>query len=322
MRCTNCQSTADKACLQCKMRYCSEECRTSHWPVHEQLCNWIGTHAADKIEWQLKENFNERYAFQKRLGEGNYSKVNMVKRGDTMLAVKILINDDDADLEVAVSRTLSRDPRCHKHIVCYRKHFLIPRGRRPPRKAIVYNLIQGETLLDYAVDKSMQEKTHISELLLQAVSTLSYIHELGVVWVDPQAENIMVTNNGRKIVFIDFGNACLSPCNEYKSQAIQYAAPERVQSRANPSFATDIFSLAVCFVTAFIGKAPDWVRRDVEQNILRFNDDMLDSFIADLESLDQAYPVIDVMYDMLADNPSDRPSAAEVRDRITQILNR
>jgi serine/threonine protein kinase len=291
-----------------------------HWPVHEHLCQWIGTHAPDEpIEWRLKENFSERYAFQKRLGEGQYAKVNMVKRGDTMLAVKILTNDDDADLEVAVSRKLSKDPRCHKHIVCYRKHFMIPRGRREPRKAIVYNLIEGETLLEYAA-KPLERKPHISQLLLQSLSTLSYIHELGVIWVDPQAENLMVTNDGRKIVFIDFGNACLSPCQEYKSQAIQYAAPERVERFANPSFSTDVFSLAVCFVAAFIGKEPNWVRRDVQQDKLKFNDQLLDSFIADLETIDRTYPVIDVLYDMLADEPEQRPSAAEARDRVVELL--
>lgn len=278
-----------------------------------------------EITWPLNENYAMEYEFEKLIGEGQFGAVDKVRKNGEYYAVKRLMQNDDASKEVAISSALSSSPNCQKHIVCYKEHFeIFSPSRKLTQRAIVYNLIDGENMTDY-MQRDLDQKEELPILFKQALQTLQYIHDQGVVWVDIHPGNMMIRN--KDIVFLDFGNSCFSPCTEPQPQLAGYAPPERFEdSPPPPNFFSDTFSLGVVFGAVVLGKEPQYVRMRRDYTTARaaayFNELLFDQdFVWPLELIAGRKQWVKVILDMLELDVSERKFPAEHYEKLQRILN-
>lgn len=116
----------------------------------------------------------------------------------------------------------------------------------------------GNELFQYIVHKKRIPEDEACKLYQQLISSIEYIHKLGVVHRDLKPENILLdhTNN---VKLVDFGlsntynegetlkTACGSPC---------YAAPEMIKGERYKGLNTDIWSSGVVLFAMVCGYLP------------------------------------------------------------------
>ena len=134
----------------------------------------------------------------------------------------------------------------------------------------IYDVIkEGDTwgiVMEYVDGKNLDHSGIIPEdsalLYIQQVSSsLSNIHENGLLHRDIKPSNILVRTKTNEAVLVDFGIA-----REFTSKIIQtqtplwtpfYAAPEQYIEKAERSAASDIYSLAATLYKILTGKEPE-----------------------------------------------------------------
>ncbi|KAF1318887.1 Tkl protein kinase, partial [Globisporangium splendens] len=98
------------------------------------------------------------------------------------------------------------------------------------------------------------------EKLLEVALGVNYLHECGVIHNDIKGDNILVGADG-KAKLADFGMSSLPPNYEFtmenptKIGAVHWKAPEYLTT-GKPSFASDIYSLAMCILEVITGVYP------------------------------------------------------------------
>ncbi|MBD5213194.1 MAG: serine/threonine protein kinase [Bacteroidales bacterium] len=111
-------------------------------------------------------------------------------------------------------------------------------------ESIVMEWIEGLTL-DRAISDGLDGHER-RRLTMEIVDAVAYAHEQGIVHRDLKPSNIMVTNNGRHAVIIDFGLADDDSYAILKQPAgtTGYMSAEQ-QSEPRPLTANDVYSLGV-----------------------------------------------------------------------------
>jgi serine/threonine protein kinase len=125
---------------------------------------------------------------------------------------------------------------------------------------LVMELLEGRTLHDEIASKCL-EKNDIEKIAKTLAIALNKVHKMGIQHLDIKPDNIMLTNDGR-IVLYDFGAARCNMDQVRRSQTITaytpgYAPLELLQShRATTSPATDIYQLSVVIYEMLTGERP------------------------------------------------------------------
>lgn len=111
-------------------------------------------------------------------------------------------------------------------------------------EAIVMEWIEGQTL-GRTIREGLDEHDR-RRLTMEIVDAVAYAHEQGIVHRDLKPSNIMVTNNGRHAVVIDFGLADDDSYAILKQPAgtAGYMSAEQ-QSASVPHTSNDVYSLGV-----------------------------------------------------------------------------
>jgi len=275
-----------------------------------------------RLKWRVNEQYEDEYVFQRVSGRGNYGEVLKTDKGGVAYAVKLMryspgyltANQTDIDKEVLISATLSnRRTQCHRYIACYVEHFIVPVPHRDPFKAIVYEWIEGITLLKYMLSDVFM-KPKLPKYFRQAARALRFMHSKDVIWNDIHPENIMIRANRKKIALLDFGSACFTPCTELEPVKAAYASPERINQQL-PSKAGDVFSLGVTFGSALLGAEPKWVKQvggKTTFNEARFDYD----FVAQLQLMEKQHPWAAVVVDMTMVEKDERIRVSEAIKRL------
>ena len=123
----------------------------------------------------------------------------------------------------------------------------------PLGDCIVMEWVEGCTLKDWLKkEPPHEERLHV---LNQLLSTLSHIHEHGIVHRDIKPSNIMITSNGRNVKIIDFGLADTDVHAILKQPAgtEHYMAPEQA-STSKPDARNDIYSLGLVMRELKLGR--------------------------------------------------------------------
>lgn len=126
---------------------------------------------------------------------------------------------------------------------------------------IILEKIEGELLSNIPLFE-LKEKIH-EKLMFSLCSALKYLHEVGIIHADINPTNIMITKNGDVKLF-DFGisldnaltkefNLAYSKINAFNPR---YTAPEILNGDAEPSFKSDLFSLACVMYEIYNAKLP------------------------------------------------------------------
>jgi hypothetical protein len=191
-------------------------------------------------------------------------------------------------------------------------------GESDGRPFIVMEFVEGRTLRALAAERP--EIDEIARLVGQAARALAVAHAAGVVHRDIKPENLMVRADGYLKV-VDFGLARRLPGSALPGQStarstepgmitgtVPYMSPEQARS-LSPGPASDAFSLGIVLYELVAGRHP--FPGTAPLDILNA---IVDTTPAAASEHNPAVPpALDgLLWRMLAKDPADRPSAAEV----------
>jgi eukaryotic-like serine/threonine-protein kinase len=145
-------------------------------------------------------------------------------------------------------------------------HEALPVARRfgeiRGRASFAMDLIPGEPL--HVVIKKETPFNRIATFL-ELVEVVAYVHSQHVVHADLKLENIIMRPSG-DLALVDFGNARAMMARSFLARLFSpgktrvfgtptYLAPELMKG-AQPSYATDVYSLGVCAFVLLSGEPP------------------------------------------------------------------
>lgn len=255
-----------------------------------------------------------RYRLRERLGHGGMSVV--WRATDEVLgrdvAVKVLapqLADDPTVLRRLRDEARAAAALRHLHIVEVYDYGedLLP--------YVVMELVDGRTLAELIRGGALPWRTAVA-IGAQVAAALAAAHARGLVHCDVKPANVMVTDAGVKLV--DFGiAAAVGAVEDPEAEVLgtpAYLSPERIAGGPVVA-ATDVYAVGLLLHLALAGQ-PRWQTSTVTQ--------MLRAHVyADPEPLPSVAglpsSVTRLVRRCLAKRPDDRPSAAEVAERLGKV---
>ena len=242
------------------------------------------------------------YILSNTIGTGTFSKVKLGIHLPTKekVAIKILDKDkirDESDIE-RISREIHilKNLR-HKNIVQ-----LYETITSENHIYIIMEYVDGKDLFQYIYSLKRLNEIKASFLFRQLISTLEYIHKLGIVHRDIKPENILLTKDHKTVKLVDFGlsnsyqhgnlikTACGSPC---------YAAPEMISGKKYNGLYSDLWACGVVLYCMLCGKLPfDDEKIDVLYKKIKSGNYIIPNFLSDIAQ--------DVIRKILTVNPEKR----------------
>ncbi|MGB9638333.1 MAG: serine/threonine-protein kinase [bacterium] len=137
------------------------------------------------------------YEVIKFIGEGATSKVFLVKKGNSLFALKQLnIIDEEFkkrfEREIAILKELK-----HKNIVS-----IIDSGIYEEKPFIVIDYVDGDSLDRIATKLNIIQKI---DILISAANGIAYLHSKGIIHRDIKPENILVSKDLKEVKIADLG---------------------------------------------------------------------------------------------------------------------
>jgi len=211
----------------------------------------------------------EKYHLIRKLGEGAFGSVFLVKRKDNdkeLALKKIVIKEtkkeplemklEKANSEINILKDIAK-PECNPNLSCYLDHTIIKTGKN----AFIY--LEMEFIDGYNIDQYIApflEENH--EILLKLVYILiksiclglKSIHDKNILHQDIKPENIIVDKNTNIPILVDFGLSCITKekgedncifdkcCKS--GGTVEYMAPERIFAESKVGYPkSDVWSL-------------------------------------------------------------------------------
>jgi serine/threonine protein kinase len=163
------------------------------------------------------------------------------------------------------------------------------------------------------------DPTEVRDLGVKIADALADSHSLGVLHRDVKPANILYSRFGEPAL-ADFGLAILTEVRDVSITldvlTPAYAPPELFKSGTPPSEAIDVYALAATLYAMLRGHPPRW---DPERtpSVARLLE-MFEEQIPDLPGIPPALTA--VLRDAMCNNAADRPSAAQLRDRLAAVV--
>lgn len=195
------------------------------------------------------------WRLERRLGRGGMGEVWLAQRVDgrfeQQVAVKLLRYPDGADLQ-----GLLREQRLLARLQHPNIARLIDAGSLPDGAPyMVMEYVRGETLLQYAKGRPIEEKL---DLFLQVCDAVAFAHRHLVVHRDLKPDNILVRANGQPVL-LDFGIARLLDGGARTTHGLRltpaYAAPEQLAGEEQNT-QTDVYALGLLLHELLTGESP------------------------------------------------------------------
>ena len=187
------------------------------------------------------------------------------------------------------------------------------------RPFLVMELCPGGSLTRWMTKEPRPSQRRVREVGVRIADALAAAHLLGVLHRDVKPANILIDayNNAG---LADFGLATLIDPDMPLSETVEaitpaYAPPEVFAKKPVTEYA-DVYSLAATLYAVLSGHAPRWSETmdlpSVPEMIKRQK-----APIKRIPGVDKAF--MDVLLTAMADNPEDRPTAAQFRDQLTNL---
>ncbi|GAA3121950.1 hypothetical protein GCM10010466_11080 [Planomonospora alba] len=260
---------------------------------------------------------NRRYLLQEQIGRGGMS---VIWRGfdqslQRMVAIKVLEADLGADRELIRREARATARLIHPGAIEVYDYgeTVTPRGRLAAY--VVMPLLEGRPLADRIAEGPLPWAEAVA-VAAKIATVLAAAHERGVVHRDVTAENVLLTEDGAKL--LDFGIAAF--VGEEDDRTCEYGtppyvAPERLTGRvADP--ASDVYSLGVLLFEMLTG-APPYPERTWEE----IESARRDGPPPEVRAPGLPPGIAALCRSCLAHEPASRPGAREVADLLTRALS-
>ncbi|OAA57006.1 Protein kinase-like domain protein [Niveomyces insectorum RCEF 264] len=279
-------------------QYCADQ-------REEKEANTGSTLAIDELKLDTNiqtTNASKRapvYLQGRLIGEGAYTLVHKAieKYTGSVYAMKSYSkNLDVLEREANILKRLE-----HKHIVSYVDYY------SPPTAQLIMEYVDGPNLEELlAADRHRPldsfEKRDVLEQLLQATA---YLHGMNIAHRDIRPANIIPQRDPIHVKLVDFGSADYTGQPDARCGAPLYAAPEMLAGRRRWTTQVDMFALGVVALRLLYGVSFDLNgTREPEAcltTVLRLRRDWAT----------ENPPYFDLVYNLLSEDPDDRPSARE-----------
>ena len=187
------------------------------------------------------------------------------------------------------------------------------------RPFLVMELCPGGSLTRWMTNDPRPSQRRVREVGVRIADALAAAHLLGVLHRDVKPANILIDayNNAG---LADFGLAALIDPEMPLSETVEaitpaYAPPEVFAKKPVTEYA-DVYSLAATLYAVLSGHAPRWSETmelpSIPEMIKRQK-----APIKRIPGVDKAF--MDVLLNAMADNPEDRPTAAQFRDQLAAL---
>ncbi|MGF1479460.1 MAG: protein kinase [Cyanophyceae cyanobacterium] len=260
---------------------------------------------------------DDRYQILAQLGGGGFGRTYLAQ--DLQCREKCVLKEFAPQVESSQLKKAEELLKREAGILKELRHEQIPRSRQLLRLRLqskdalflVQEYIEGQSYWQQLRQGKLFNETEVTQLLLDLLPVLEYIHALDVIHRDISPDNLIQRQSDRKPVLIDFG------CVKIAANAVTGAktvtlvgkqgyAPEEQMLHGQAFPHSDLYALAVTVLVLLTGKHPHelydrdwqaWQWREVE----------ISSGLAK------------VLERMLASQPSDRYQSAQ---QVRQILER
>ncbi len=136
---------------------------------------------------------------------------------------------------------------------------------------IVMEYLDGETLKDYLIRTGTMSAEHTIKLLIPIMESLKAVHRQGLIHRDISPDNIMLLDDGAKL--LDFGAARNISSIENKSLSIVlkpgFSPEEQYRSRGEQGPWTDVYALCATMYKCITGITPDDATQRVHSDDLK-----------------------------------------------------
>ncbi|MHC4842921.1 MAG: serine/threonine-protein kinase [Planctomycetota bacterium] len=178
---------------------------------------------------------------------------------------------------------------------------------------IAMEMLEGENLRTIVKATGPLPQPRACMLIADAANALAAAHKLGIIHRDIKPTNLMLTRSGR-CKLTDFGLVKLDDPNDpfdFTDKAVgspQFMAPEMI-NRQKQTPAIDIYSLGATLYYALAAKPP-YPGTKIEEILKKHLNDPVPDLSK--ESQDYSPSLVELVKRMMAKEPQDRPSAADV----------
>ncbi len=253
----------------------------------------------------------------RRLGKGGMASVYEAERRGERFALKRPLSgflDDPRFLERFLREAELGRALHHPNIIR-----IFERGQVGEMPYFVMELVDGETLRARLDLEGRLDPPRAARITSQVAEALDYAHNKGVIHRDLKPSNIMLERSGGLKV-MDYGIARAQRLEGLTTTGAflgtpNYAAPETIESTSQPR--SDLYSLGVVFFEMLTGSVP--FRGDTPFAVLRSHcltpppaPSSLNFALS--KELDR------IVLRLLSKEPSDRPTAEELLNELTELL--
>lgn len=257
------------------------------------------------------EHFHEAYDMQLPIGRGTFGQVRKCFHHATgkSKAVKI-VDTSHGTLERKVMHKIQQYGG-HQHILKYFESF-----QDESKLYLITEYIQGQTLYDHIVLHTKLPEQNALKLFDQLLQAVDFLHHRKILHGDIKPDNIMVSNDGLKI--IDFGSA--QHISNGSSSSISgtkcYWPPEMLQGSL-PSPSMDVWAMGCILFILLTGTHPFDPSGKASYSRI----------ISNIQNKSPTYPntiskpIQELLSQMLAKDPNHRPSTLELRNQLQLTLD-
>jgi serine/threonine-protein kinase len=264
------------------------------------------------------------FTIEKQLGEGAMGVVYKAIHDKTgkVAAIKVISS------EVAIKGNAGERFQRESEILQQFKHPNIVRclavGRSKGKDYFAMEFIPGKTLDDMLQEREFLPWREVVELSIQLCDALHYAHQKGVVHRDLKPSNLMITEDGR-LKLTDFGIAkdldatALTGTGRTLGTAA-YMAPEQIRGTPAVSHKTDLYSLGIVMYQMLTGNCPF----QGKSAMILMHCHLTEPAPRASEKVpDLPRPLDDLIHQLLAKDPTDRPWDADaVAHKLREILDK
>lgn len=198
----------------------------------------------------------EEFEFEKKIGEGTFSKVykSIHRATKKIYAIKVV---DFGEISVLDQENIEKEIRAHKefnhkNIVRLYDYFM-----EKNKVYLVLEYCAKGNLYKFVMKKQKLTEKEIHFYFRQALEGISYLHRKGYINRDIKPENILIDEN-LCLKLCDFGWASHISDENYRklvSGTISYMSPECIKNQPQ-DFKSDVYSLGVLLFRLYHGKEP------------------------------------------------------------------